>query len=35
MQRAPDVLSMGKKIGPSIVLCVMAGDTIQIGARAF
>jgi hypothetical protein len=25
----------GKKIGPSIVLRVMAGDTIQIGARAF
>jgi len=25
----------GKKIGPSLVLKVMAGDTIQIGARAF
>ncbi|HVI48697.1 MAG TPA: DUF6443 domain-containing protein [Chitinophaga sp.] len=25
----------GKKIGPSIVLRVMAGDTIQIGAKAF
>ncbi|KAA2239229.1 RHS repeat-associated core domain-containing protein [Chitinophaga agrisoli] len=25
----------GKKIGPSIVLRVMAGDTIQIGARTF
>jgi RHS repeat-associated protein len=25
----------GKKIGPSIVLRVMAGDTVQIGARAF
>jgi len=25
----------GKKIGPSLVLRVMAGDTIQIGARAF
>lgn len=25
----------GKKIGPSIVLRVMAGDTIQMGARAF
>jgi len=25
----------GKRIGPSIVLRVMAGDTIQIGARAF
>ncbi|KAA2238600.1 hypothetical protein F0L74_20465 [Chitinophaga agrisoli] len=25
----------GKKIGPSIVLRVMVGDTIQIGARAF
>lgn len=27
--------SGGKKIGPSLVLRVMAGDTIQIGARAF
>ncbi len=27
--------SGGKKIGPSIVLRVMAGDTIQIGAKAF
>jgi RHS repeat-associated protein len=25
----------GRKIGPSIVLRVMAGDTVQIGARAF
>ncbi|WP_298739586.1 DUF6443 domain-containing protein, partial [uncultured Chitinophaga sp.] len=25
----------GKKVGPSLVLKVMAGDTIQIGARAF
>ena len=25
----------GKKIGPSLVLKVMAGDTLQIGARAF
>jgi RHS repeat-associated protein len=25
----------GKKIGPSLVLRVMAGDTVQIGARAF
>lgn len=25
----------GKKVGPSIVLRVMAGDTIQIGAKAF
>ncbi|SDF77522.1 DUF6443 domain-containing protein [Chitinophaga filiformis] len=25
----------GKKIGPSIVLRVMAGDTVQIGAKAF
>lgn len=25
----------GKKIGPSLVLHVMAGDTVQIGARAF
>src|SRR5690606_20866347 len=27
--------SGGKKIGPSLVLRVMAGDTIQVGARAF
>ncbi|WP_436488155.1 DUF6443 domain-containing protein [Chitinophaga sp. ARDCPP14] len=27
--------SGGKKIGPSLVLKVMAGDTIQIGAKAF
>ncbi len=28
-------VSGGKKIGPSLVLRVMAGDTIQIGAKAF
>lgn len=28
-------LNGGKKIGPSLVLRVMAGDTIQIGAKAF
>jgi RHS repeat-associated protein len=27
--------SLGKKIGPSIVLRVMAGDTIQLGVKAF
>jgi len=28
-------LNGGKKIGPSLVLRVMAGDTVQIGAKAF